>query len=292
MFDSTTDYLNCQETWHCGQYRLNLKERTHIMGVLNITPDSFYKESRISSTDAALKRAGQMIEDGADILDIGGESSRPGSDTVSAEEELSRILPIVRAVINNFNIPVAVDTYKSSVARAVLDEGVSVINDISGLRFDTKMAETIASSKAGCVIMHIKGKPKTMQENPTYKFLMKEITSYLDKSINLAVSSGISEDQIVIDPGIGFGKRYSHNISILKELKQLIILKKPILLGLSRKSFIGHILNLPAEERLEGTLAASIIGIINGAQILRTHDVKETRRATAVADAILKNEKN
>ncbi len=266
---------------------MNLKKRTHIMGILNITPDSFYKESRVISVNTALKKADKMIMEGADILDIGGESSRPGSDPVSEEEELKRILPVVKALIKKFDIPVSVDTYKSTVARAALEEGVSIINDISGLRFDPNMAKTIASANAGVIIMHISGKPKTMQKNPSYKSLMREITAYLNRGIKQAVSSGIKGSRIIIDPGIGFGKNFSHNITILKKLKQLQKLKKPILLGLSRKSFIGKILDLPAEERLEGSIAASVFGIINGAQILRTHDVKETKRAVAVADAIL-----
>lgn len=271
----------------CGQYRLNLKKRTHIMGILNITPDSFYRESRVSSLNTALKRADKMIREGADILDVGGESSRPGSDPVSEKEELKRILPIIKALIKKFDVPVSVDTYKSTVAGAALDEGASIINDISGLRFDSSMAETIASANAGVIIMHISGKPKTMQKNPSYKFLMREITACLNKGIKHAISSGIQENRIIVDPGIGFGKNFSHNITILKKLKQLQKLKKPILLGLSRKSFIGKILELPAEERLEGSLAASVVGIINGAQILRTHDVKETKRAVSVADTIL-----
>ena len=266
---------------------MNLKKRTHIMGILNITPDSFYKESRVISVNTALKKADKMIMEGADILDIGGESSRPGSDPVSEEEELKRILPVVKALIKKFDIPVSVDTYKSTVARAALEEGVSIINDISGLRFDPKMAKAIASANAGVIIMHISGKPKTMQKNPSYKSLMREITTYLNRGIKQAVSTGIKGSRIIIDPGIGFGKNFSHNITILKKLKQLQKLKKPILLGLSRKSFIGKILDLPAEERLEGSIAASVFGIINGAQILRTHDVKETKRAVAVADAIL-----
>jgi dihydropteroate synthase len=271
----------------CGQYRLNLKKRTHIMGVLNITPDSFYKESRITSIKGALKRADRMVREGADILDIGGESTRPGSDPVSEGEELKRVLPAVKAIVREFDIPLSVDTYKSSVARVVLKEGASIINDISGLRFDPDMTKSIVSSKAGVIIMHISGKPKTMQKNPSYKFLMREITAFLNKGIKLAVSSGISTKSIIVDPGIGFGKNFSHNISIIKKLKQLQKLKKPVLLGLSRKSFIGKILDLPAEERLEGTLAASVISVLNGAQILRTHDVKETKRAVLVADALL-----
>ncbi len=275
--------------FRCNQYRLNLKNRTHIMGVLNITPDSFHKESRVKSINDALKRAEKMIHEGADILDIGGESTRPGSEPVPEDEELKRILPAIKAIIKKFDIPLSVDTYKYSVAKTVLQEGVSIINDISGLHFSPEMAPTIASSNAGVIIMHISGKPKNMHENPSYKNLMKEIKSYLKEGVNKATSCGIEEDRIIIDPGIGFGKNFSHNISIMKKLKELKSLNKPVLLGLSRKSFIGKILNLPVEERLEGTLAASVIGIINGAQILRTHDVKETKRAVAVADTILNN---
>ncbi len=271
----------------CGQYRLNLKKRTHIMGILNITTDSFYRDSRVISLNTALKKADKMVREGADILDVGGESSRPGSDPVLEKEELRRILPVIKALIKKFDVPVSVDTYKSTVARAALEEGVSIINDISGLRFDPRMAETIASANAGVIIMHISGKPKTMQKKPFYKFIMREITAYLNKGVKHAISSGIQGNRIIVDPGIGFGKNFSHNITILKKLKQLQKLKKPILLGLSRKSFIGKTLDLPAEERLEGSLAASVVGIINGAQILRTHDVKETKRAVAVADTII-----
>lgn len=257
------------------------------MGILNITPDSFYKQSRTVSIKAALKKAEEMVRDGADIIDVGGESTRPGASPLSEKEELKRVLPVIKGLIKNFDVPLSVDTYKSTIARAVLEEGASIINDISGLMFDPKMAKTIASSKAGVVIMHIKGNPKTMQKKPVYKSLMKEIATYLNKSIKRAVSAGISENRIIIDPGIGFGKTFAHNITILKRLAELKKLNKPILLGLSRKSFIGKILNLPAEERLEGSLAASIIGVINGARILRTHDVKETKRAVAVAESIL-----
>lgn len=260
------------------------------MGILNITPDSFYKKSRLTSLDDALNKAEKMVHEGADILDLGGESSRPGSKPISVDEELRRVLPVVKSIIKKFNVPVSVDTYKSSVAKTVLDEGASIINDISGLQFDPNMAKTIASTNAGVIIMHISGEPQTMQKNPSYKNLMKEIKSYIEEGINKAISSGIPGDRIIVDPGIGFGKNFFHNIIILKRLKELKTLKQPVLLGLSRKSFIGKILDLPAEERLEGTLAASVIGIINGAQILRTHDIKETRRAVAVAEAILNDD--
>ena len=275
--------------FHCGQYSLDLKKRTHIMGILNLTPDSFYKESRSTSITDALNRVEKIIDEGADIVDVGGESTRPFSEPVPEDEELRRILPVVKEITKNFNVPISIDTYKSSIAKAALEEGVSIINDISGLRFDPEMAKTVASTNAGLVIMHILGKPKTMQEKPAYKNLMKEIKITLEEGVNMAISSGISEERIIIDPGIGFGKEFSHNITILKRLEELKTLKKPLLLGLSRKSFIGKILDLPVEERLEGSLAASIIGIINGAELLRTHDIKETRRAVMVAEAIIKN---
>jgi dihydropteroate synthase len=230
-----------------------------------------------------------MIDEGVDIIDVGGESTRPGSAPVPEEEELKRILPVVKEIIKKFNIPISLDTYKSSIAKAALEEGVSIINDISGLRFDPEMAKTVASTNAGLVIMHIQGKPKTMQEKPVYKNLMKEIKLCLEEGIIMAITSGIPEERIIIDPGIGFGKEFSHNITILKKLNELKTLNKPLLLGLSRKSFIGNILELPVEERLEGSLAASIIAIVNGAELLRTHDIKETRRAVMVAEAIIKN---
>ncbi len=275
--------------FHCGQYCLDLKKRTHIMGILNLTPDSFYKESRSSSLTDALNRVEKIIDEGADIVDVGGESTRPSSEPVPEDEELRRIMPVVKEITKNFNIPISLDTYKSTIAKAALEEGVCIINDISGLRFDPEMAKTVASANAGLVIMHILGKPKTMQEKPAYKNLMKEIKITLEEGVNMAISSGISEERIIIDPGIGFGKEFSHNITILKRLEELKTLKKPLLLGLSRKSFIGKILDLPVEERLEGSLAASIIGILNGAELLRTHDIKETRRAVMVAEAIIKN---
>jgi len=259
------------------------------MGILNLTPDSFYKESRSTSLIDALNRVEKIIDEGADIIDVGGESTRPCSEPVPEDEELRRIMPVVKEITKNFNIPISLDTYKSTIAKAALEEGVSIINDISGLRFDPEMAKTVASTNAGLVIMHILGKPKTMQEKPAYKNLIKEIKITLEEGVNTAISSGISEERIIIDPGIGFGKEFSHNITILKRLEELKTLKKPLLLGLSRKSFIGKILDLPVEERLEGSLAASIIGIVNGADLLRTHDIKETRRAVMVAEAIIKN---
>ncbi|MBI5183695.1 MAG: dihydropteroate synthase [Nitrospinae bacterium] len=273
-------------TLSCGKYTLDLNKRVHIMGILNITPDSFYDGGRFLRLEDALSGAEDMVKEGADIIDIGSESSRPGADPISVDEELRRILPVVKALVRKLDIPISVDTYKSPVAKAVLDEGASIINDISGLKFDEDIAGVIAGYDAGVVIMHIPDRPKTMQENPHYESLFSEIISYLRSSIEKGIANGIKPDKFIIDPGIGFGKRKGDNLQILKNLSEFKSLGRPLLIGISRKSFIGEILNLPVEERLEGTLAASAVGVLNGANILRVHDIREVSRVVRIVDAI------
>ena len=263
-----------------------------IMGIINLSPDSFYPDSRVPSVSAALKVAERMIEEGADYLDVGAESSRPGAKPISEEEELAIILPVISHLCKDFPVPISVDTYKPSVAQKVLEEGVSIINDITGLRYPG-MAPIIAEYDAGVVIMHMRGSPENMQEDLHSDECIGEIKHFLEQGIKTAESAGIATDKIWVDPGIGFGKTVEQNLEILAHLDSFVSLRKPILLGTSRKSFIGKILDLPVAERLEGSLATAVIGIMKGAQILRVHDVKETYRAVKITSDILKvqNEK-
>jgi len=270
-------------------FSLDFSKKTYIMGVLNVTPDSFSDGGLYFSEKKAIEHALRLIEDGADILDIGGESTRPGSDPVSLEEEIRRTIPVIQAVSKETNIPISIDTYKSEVARHALDAGASIVNDISGLRFDPDMPKVVSEYKAPVIIMHIKGRPKDMQDNPQYEALIPEIMDYLRISIRLANKFGIPDDKIIIDPGIGFGKTFEHNLEIIKNFKEFTILGKPVAVGVSRKAFIGKILgDVPPSERLEGTAAAVAISIFNGANIIRVHDVKEMSRVAKASDAIKK----
>jgi dihydropteroate synthase len=268
-------------------FLLDFSKKTYIMGILNVTPDSFSDGGLYFDKSIAIKRAIQMVEDGADIIDIGGESTRPGSEPIPVEEELRRVIPVIKKLAKEIGIPISIDTYKSEVAKRALDAGASIINDISGLRFDPEMVRVVSEYKVPVVIMHIKGTPKDMQVNPVYEALIPEIIDYLRASIRLAMNSGIPEDKIIIDPGIGFGKTFDHNLKIINKLREFTFLEKPILIGPSRKAFIGKILgDVPVEDRLEGTAAAVAISIMNGANIIRAHDVKEMIRVVKVVDAI------
>lgn len=260
---------------------------TKVMGILNVTQDSFSDGGLYFDKSSAINRANQMVDEGADIIDIGGESTRPGSEPVSAEEELRRTIPVIEALSKKITVPISIDTYKSEVAKSAIEAGASMVNDISGLRFDPKMPEIIAHYNVPVVIMHIKGTPKDMQQNPVYEALIPEIIEYLRDSISIAKKAGISDDKIIIDPGLGFGKTFEHNLEIICNLREFTLLKKPILIGPSRKAFIGNILgDVPVTERLEGTAAAVAISIMNGANIVRVHDVREMVKVARVADAI------
>ena len=265
-------------------------EKTRLMGIINISPDSFYEQSRCNSTDEVLQKAEKMIREGADFLDLGAESSRPGSKPISEQEEIDKLIPVISSLVKITDIPISVDTYKPIVAKETLQAGAKIINDITGLQKTPEMADVISKFDAGVILMHMKGSPITMQKNPSYKNVIQEVKEFLEQSVKISKEAGIFSDQIAIDPGIGFGKKQKHNLEILSKLEKFIELGKPILIGVSRKSFIGNILNLPPERRLEGSLAASVIGITKGASILRTHDVKETRNAIKVAEAIIKGE--
>jgi len=266
----------------------DIGRRTCVMGVLNVTPDSFFDKGRFFDKKKAVHRALEMAHEGADIIDIGGESTRPGSAGASAAEELKRVLPVVEAVAAKAGVPVSVDTRKSEVAEEALKAGASVINDISGLRHDREMAGVAARYGAGLIVMHMKGAPENMQENPSYGDLIGEITGSLRESIDIAKQAGVAEDNIIIDPGIGFGKTVEHNLMILNRLGEFKSLGRPICVGVSRKAFIGKLLGgVPPEARLSGTLAACAIAIMKGADILRVHDIKEAKEAATVADSIL-----
>lgn len=257
------------------------------MGILNVTPDSFSDGGRHFDKASAIRRAYEMVEEGADIIDVGGESTRPGSEPVPLQEEIDRTIPVIEEISKKIKVPVSIDTYKAEVARRALDAGASIVNDISGLRFDPEMPKVVSQYKVPVVIMHIKGTPKDMQANPIYEALIPEIMDYFRESIRLAVESGITEDKIIIDPGIGFGKTFDHNLEIIKNLREFTLLEKPLLVGVSRKAFIGKILgDAPVSERLEGSEAAAAISILNGANIIRVHDVKEMKKVALVADAI------
>ena len=268
--------------------KYNLSERTHIMGVLNVTPDSFSDGGKFLSIDKAVSQALKMVEEGADIIDIGGESTRPGSLPVSLEEETQRVIPVIGALAKKIQIPISIDTYKSQIAQKAMEAGAEMINDISGLRFDSEMAKLAAKYDVPVIIMHIKGTPQNMQENPYYENVIKEIKDYFEEKINFADSAGIKKENVILDPGIGFGKRFEDNLAILKNLKEFKRLERPLLVGLSRKSFIGKILDVPVEERLEGSLGALAYSIMQGANIARVHDVKESVRVVKVVDTILR----
>ena len=276
--------------WICSDVSLPLWKKTHIMGILNVTPDSFSDGGKFIKTDTAVECALKMVKDGADIIDIGGESTRPGAEPVSEAEELDRVLPVIEAIAKETATPISIDTYKSNVAEQALMAGAKIVNDISGFQFDDRIALVAAQYNAGCVLMHIKGEPRNMQKNPHYDDVLGEISDYLRKSISIAQNTGLKKENIVIDPGIGFGKRFVDNLEIIRELKRLTILDCPVLVGPSRKSFIGQILDLLPDQRLEGTAAVVAISIMNGANVVRVHDVKEISRVAKVVDAILQKE--
>ena len=260
------------------------------MGILNVTPDSFSDGNRYYDRDKAIKHGLDLVKEGADILDVGGESSRPGSDPIPVEEELRRILPVISELRKNSDIILSVDTTKAEVARMALDAGADIINDISSLQFDAEMLPLAAEREVPVILMHMKGYPKTMQENPFYENLLEDVNSFFQERIDKAVSSGIKREKIILDPGIGFGKKYSDNLNLIRNLRTFEDLGRPLLVGLSRKSFIGKIVDQPTEDRLEGSLSAAVLSVSHGAHLVRVHDVAATKKAILVADAIL-NEK-
>lgn len=276
-------------TFRCGDRKIEFGIKTCVMGIVNVTPDSFSGDGLAGDTGKAADYALRLAEEGADILDIGGESTRPGSQPVSAEEEIRRVIPVIEGIRDRTQIAISVDTHKSSVARAVVEAGADIINDISGFSHDPELANVAADAGVGVVLMHIRGTPQTMQHNPQYEDVVKEIIESLAGGIRRAEEAGVGRDQIIIDPGIGFGKTVEHNLEILRRLSEFRPLGCPILVGTSRKSFIGSVLDLPVEERMEGTAATVAIAIVRGADIVRVHDVKSMSRVTRMCDAIVRN---
>lgn len=264
-----------------------LGERTRIIGILNVTPDSFSDGGRFHNFDAAVAQAEKMAEEGADIIDIGGESTRPGSEPVPLEEEAERVLPVIEHISKNLPIAVSIDTCKAEIARRALDAGAEIVNDISALRLDREMAHVVRENGCPLILMHMLGTPKVMQQDPTYDALMPEIISFLMERVDFAVNEGIEFEQLIIDPGIGFGKTVEHNLAILRQLRQLKSIGRPILIGPSRKSSIGKVLDAEVHDRMEGTAAAVSLGIAHGADIIRVHDIKEMARVAKMTDAIM-----
>ena len=262
------------------------KKQSLIMGILNVTPDSFSDGGQYFDKNVAVEHALDMIRNGANIIDIGGESTRPFSDPVSLDEEISRVIPVIKGIREKSDVCISIDTTKSMVASEALHVGASIINDVSAMEVDPFMADIAVKFDCPIVIMHMKGTPKNMQDNPTYESLISDIKNYLIKRIDYAVSKGVHRKKIIIDPGIGFGKTVENNFEIINNLNHFVKLNFPVLLGASRKSFIGIALNLPENERLEGSLAANIIGLQQGVKIFRVHDVAETHKALLIANKI------
>ncbi len=263
---------------------LDLKERPLVMGIVNVTPDSFSDGGRYLQRHDAVAHVKEMIAQGADIIDVGGESTRPGSDPVDADEELRRVLPVIEAIREFSDIPVSIDTCKAVVARGALEAGADIINDVSGLRFDPEMAELAGERRTPVVIMHMKGMPKTMQKNPYYDDVVAEVREFFKDRIGHVRARGI--ESIILDPGIGFGKRLQDNLRLLQSLSVFADLGYPLLVGTSRKSFIGMITGDEAEERLGGTITSSLVAVMKGARIVRVHDVREAVQALRVLEAI------
>lgn len=277
-----------RRTLKLREHTLELGKRTYIMGIVNVTPDSFSDGGQHTTVQAAVDHARRLVDEGADIIDIGGESTRPGAQSVPVEEELERVIPVVERLAPRIPVPISVDTYKAEVAEAALASGAHMINDISALRLDTRLGEVVARAGVPVVLMHMKGLPRNMQENPQYDSVIGEILGFLRDAVARAESCGIPREKIIIDPGIGFGKTVEHNLEILRRLGEFRSLGLPILVGTSRKSLIGKVLNLPVDQRLEGTAATVALAIASGADIVRVHDVRYMARVARMADAIVR----
>ncbi len=259
-----------------------------IMGILNATPDSFFEGSRVKKDSSALEKAKEMIKNGAEILDIGGESTRPGSDPVDVDEEIARVVPLIKEIRNiDKNVLISVDTYRAKTAEEAIKAGADIVNDISGLTFDDNMADVVKKYNVPIIIMHIKGTPKDMQKDPHYDDVIREMKEFFKDRIDYALEKGISEDKIILDPGVGFGKNYDHNIEVIKKIEDFYTFDMPILLAVSRKTTIGVALgNLPPEERLEGTMAITCYAALKGIEMIRVHDVLENYRAARMTEVL------
>ena len=273
--------------WRAGRHEFRFPRPTLVMGVLNVTPDSFSDGGKFFSLEAALERAGQMLREGADLLDVGGESTRPGAAPVSAEEEIRRVVPVIKELALRLQVPISVDTQKPEVARAALLAGASIVNDIAASRTDDDMARVVAEFRAGYVAMHMQGTPQTMQQSPVYTDVVREVDAFFVERLTRLEKSGVRREQVVLDPGIGFGKTLEHNLQLLGALLRFASHGRPLLLGVSRKAFLGKLTGAESPaERLPGALACAALAVRDGVQILRVHDVRETVRAVRVTEAI------
>ena len=268
-----------------GNREFDVKNRTYIMGILNVTPDSFSDGGRFNRLDEALRHAEEMVRDGADIVDIGGESTRPGHTVITEEEEIDRVVPVIEMIKKNFDTPVSIDSYKSEVVEAALKAGADLVNDIWGLKYDRKVADLIAQYKVPCCLMHNRDKAE-------YNNFLDDFCQDMRDSLAIAKEAGIADEQIILDPGVGFGKNYEHNLTIIHHLERLCDMGYPVLLATSRKSCIGQALDLPTDQRVEGTMVTTVMGALKGAAFVRVHDVKENLRAIRMTQAILRDGKD
>lgn len=275
-----------ERVWRCRNRALPVFERTHVMGILNVTPDSFSDGGLFWGREAAIERGVEMAAQGADIIDVGGESTRPGADPVTALEEIGRVVPVIKALVAEIDIPISIDTTKAEVAEAALDAGAGIVNDVSAMRFDPMMSEVVASAEAGLILMHMLGEPRTMQENPQYEDVVEEVRAALLGWAEEAEAAGIDPERIALDPGIGFGKNAYHNLRLVRLLGRFVEGPCPVVLGPSRKSFIGFVLDLPVDERLEGTSAVVAWAVARGVHVVRVHDVEEMVRVVRMVEAI------
>jgi dihydropteroate synthase len=274
------------------QFEFRFPRPALVMGIVNVTPDSFSDGGKFSSPAKAVAHALELVAQGAEILDIGGESTRPGAEPVSESEELRRVIPVIESLAAKVKIPLSIDTVKPAVARAALDAGASIINDVAANRSDDVMWKIVAESGAGYVCMHAQGGPRTMQKNPAYKNVVRDVDAFFRERLKILEAAGVAADQVVFDPGIGFGKTPEHNLQLLANLRRFTRLKRPLLLGVSRKSFIGKLLGAALNERLPASLACATLAVASGVQIIRVHDVAETVQAVRLAEALLARRKN
>lgn len=265
---------------------IDFARRTAVMAVLNVTPDSFFDGGRHFDTGQAIADGLAMAQAGADVIDIGGESSRPGAEPVAQADELARVIPVIQGLRRQCALPISIDSYKAPVARAALDAGADIVNDISALGFDPAMVPLVAGEKVPVILMHMRGTPRTMQADPQYADVVREVRDFLAERLYDAMDAGVEAESIVLDPGIGFGKTVEHNLQLLRGLSMVAALGQPLLVGVSRKNFIGKILGVGADQRLEGSLAAAVAAVLGGANIIRVHDVAATCRAVRLADAL------
>ncbi|MGH7845583.1 MAG: dihydropteroate synthase [Candidatus Binatia bacterium] len=265
---------------------LDLRRRAALMGVLNITPDSFSDGGRFLDVEKAVAHGVKLAAEGADIIDIGGESARPGAQPVAVVEEIRRVVPVIRGLRARVSIPISIDTCKAEVARRALEEGADIVNDVSAMRRDAEMASLVAAEKVPLILMHMQGTPQTMQLNPSYVDVVSEVAEFLRARAQSAVAAGIDPAAIVVDPGIGFGKGFEHNLALLRNIPVLAALGFPVIVGVSRKAFIGKILDAVPEDRLEGSLAAAVVAVLGGARMIRVHDMRPTARFMRVLEAI------